>query len=108
MTVLTRRKPRKSGQKVAVQFYRIGHYYRDFVAEWEALGFSADDFPHLSSESIRFTFGEADLPYPVAVLREYQIQKEEVCKTHRERLALMDSTSPVYQRAYTLVENYCL
>ena len=97
-------------EKVVASYYRMGEHYQDFVEQLRAEGFSEDDLPHLSSEDSQLflNLGEADLPYPVAALEEYQRQREQVCAKHRERLSFMDSTSPVYLRAHSLIENYCL
>ncbi len=95
-------------EKVTAMYYQMGGDYQDFVDQLEKEGLASGDLPYLNSKQSQLVSEGIGMPCPLAALKEYQQQKEQVCSTHRRRLDLMDSASSAYRRLESLVDNYCL
>jgi hypothetical protein len=69
-------------------FYHLGQFYPQMKKIVESRGITSD-FPHLSSDKIKFVSSAYGLPYPLAAMEEYQAVLTKVCENDRRRLTFM-------------------
>lgn len=85
-----------SRARVLRDFYKIGKWAEEFVAR---LGAGALGFPWLSSEKPRLYSSTGHMPYPVALLHEYDGITEVACENSRKRVnhsSRMDQSSSLF------------
>lgn len=70
--------------RILTDFYRIGSWHDELL---HGLGAEIKKFPLITSESPLLYSSTAQLPYPVALLREYDQMSEVACKNSKRRLS---------------------
>lgn len=82
-----------SRQEITQEFYKLGDYFEEFLIGLKSHNLNARDFPFLKQAKGRFVSSAYNLPYPNAVILEFESILRKVCENEKRRMKFAKGTA---------------